>query len=567
MRITANAMHWFVSVLWKAPRSTVRQLLVALVLGLALSPLLPHATFAQGTIPRITLTPSSASPGGTVRVDLADHATGTFCVGFDGPGSNYALGVTPSFHVNLGKIVIGSDGTGSSTVTVPANAASGYYNIIVGGCAPQPDLGPLAWDATAELAVGTAAPLTSTPHPGTVWYFAEGSTQAPFDTWLHLFNPSPTQTATATITFFANRSIPPVTISVPPVRRTSLYLNQIIPPVAFGMRVNASLPIVAERSMFFRQDGTASVGIPSPSTTWLLGEGSTQTPFDTWILILNPNNTTANVKMQFLTQTGQIVPYSLSVGPRSRSSIYVNQVLPNAAFSTRIGSSQPIVVERSMYKTTTGGGHNAPGVVAPANAWYFAEGSTQPPFDTWYLIENPNPHPVRILMRFFLQTGGPGKLLDFVIPPTSRQSLYVNTVQPNAAGGATLVSDGGPVVAERAMYFRGGATDTIGAGQLARNWLFAEGSTQPPFDTWLLLVNPSGIDNAHATVTFGLANGQTVTRSVTVPGEGRTSLFANLLVPNQTITTRITSDLPIVAERSMYFGNGNGGTNTIGTQQ
>ena len=539
-------------------------LAVSLVLALAL----PRPAAAQGTIPTIAITPTNVDAGGTIQVSLTDHTPGTFCVGLSGPGANYGLGIAPAYHLNLGQIVIGANGSGSASVTIPTGTANGAYGIVVGLCETRrPGLAPLTWDATAELVVGPPPPLTSAPHPGTTWYFAEGSTQPPFDTWLHLFNPSTTQTATVTVTFFTSSATPPITLVVPPVKRTSLYLNRILPPVAFGMRVDANLPVVAERSMFFRQDGTAVVGIPAPSPNWVLAEGSTQFPFDTWILLLNPNSATAAVKLQFLAQSGQQQVSTVVVPPRSRASVYANQVFPNQAFSTRISSDQPIVVERSMFKKTTGGGHAAPGVLYPQNAWSFAEGSTQPPFDTWYLVENPNPHPVRILMRFYLQAGGPGKLLDFTIPALSRYSIFANQVQPSTAGSATLISIGGPVVAERAMYFRNGAHDTIGTTQSARHWLFAEGSTQPPFDTWFLLVNSSAIGDAHVTVTYGLPNGQTVVQNLIVPGESRRSIYANLVVPNQPITTRIDSDLPIVVERSMYFSNGQGGTNTIGTQQ
>jgi|GEM_PF-1640189 len=540
---------------------------LALVASFGLGFALPQTTSAQGTIPTITISPTNVAPGGTVQVNLNDHNPGTFCVGLSGPGANFGLGISPAFHVNLGPIVVGADETGTATVTIPDGTANGAYGIIVGGCDPQrPGLGPLAWDATAELVVGPPPPLTTAPQPGTTWYFAEGSTEAPFQTWLHLFNPSASQTATVTVRFYASSSLPPVTLVVPPIQRTSLYLNQIVPPSAFGMKVSASLPIIAERSMFFRQDGSAVVGIPAPSPNWVLAEGSTQPPFDTWILLLNPNDAPATVVLQLLAQGGQQQVSTVVLPSRSRTSLYMNQIFPNAAFSTRISSDQPIVVERSMYKTT-GGGDTAPGALYPQNAWYFAEGSTQPPFDTWYLIENPNPHPVRILLRFYLEAGGPGKLLDFEIPALSRYSLYANQVQPNTAGGATIISVGGPVVAERAMYFRNGASDTLGATQLAQHWFFADGSTQSPFDTWILLVNPSGVSDAQVTITFGLSNGQTVTQTLIIPSESRRSVYANLIVPNQTITTRVDSDLPIVVERSMYFSNGQGGTNTVGTQQ
>lgn len=432
----------------------------------------------------------------------------------------------------------------------------------------------------ALFVIATLAPArlaTASPAPGataatqaqlqTTFFFAEGSTFEPFDTWILLFNPNSTQ-AIATLTFLSNGVAATRRVTIPPTARESIFVNQFLPDTNFGTRIDSNLPIAAERAMYFRQDGNVVKGVASPSTTWLFGEGATAFPHQTWFLLLNPSSTvTANAVLTFFVEGGAPRTFTLPVPPQSRRSIFANQILPPAAFSTRITSDAPIVAERSMFLANAGGGHASEGAVTGADAWFFAEGSTNQPFDTWFLIFNPNPQPVRILMRFFLQRGGPGPLLDFTIPASSRFSLFANRIVPNADFGATIVSEGGSVVAERSMFFQGGAHNTLGAPSLAESWILAEGSTAAPFQEWILMVNPSGQRDANATLTFFLADGRTVTRSFIVGSQGRASVFIDLLLPQTAVSTRVSSDLPIVVERSMYFSQGRGGHNTVGLRQ
>jgi hypothetical protein len=404
------------------------------------------------------------------------------------------------------------------------------------------------------------------PDLRTTWFFAEGATAPPFDTWLLLFNPNP-NAATATVTFFGTGPIATRTVTIGPNARASLFINQILPNAAFGMRVDANLPIAAERAMYFRQDGTAVAGIPEPSTTWLFAEGATAFPHHTWFLLLNPNTAAASVTFTFFFEGGGSQTTTLTVPPQSRASLFANQVLPAAAFSTRITSNVPIVAERSMFRVNTGSGHAMAGATAPARAWTFAEGSTFAPFQTWYLIFNPNPTPIRLSAIFLTETG-PGPSIDFTVPANARQSIFVNQINPNIHfGAAFFIADGAEFVAERSMFFGNGAHGTLGTTALASTWFFAEGSTAFPFQEWILLANPSPQEPASATLTFFFPDGTSTSRSVSVPSQGRTSVFVDLLIPQTAVATRVTSSIPIVAERSMYFAGGNGGHNTIGIPQ
>lgn len=416
-----------------------------------------------------------------------------------------------------------------------------------------------------SLASPNSAAAQQDPPLRTTWFFAEGATVPPFHTWLLLFNPN-LAPATATVSFLSDGAAATRTVTIAPNARASVFVNEVLPNASFGMRVDSNLPIAAERAMYFRQDGTAVAGIPEPSTTWLFGEGATAFPHETWFLMMNPDSSaTATVTLTFLTEAAESRTTTVTIPPLSRATVFANLVLPAAAFSTRITSNVPIVAERSMFKADTGSGHATAGATAPRLAWTFAEGSTAPPFDTWFLVFNPNPTPIR-LAAFLLTDfeGGPG--LDFIVPANSRRSIFVNLLHPGLQfGAAFFTADGAPFVVERSMFFRNGAHGTLGApASPSDTWYFAEGSTAPPFDQWILLVNPSPEAPANATLTFFFPDGTQTTRTVVVPTQGRASVFVNQLIPPTAVATRVVSDRPIVAERSMYFAAGQGGHNTIG---
>ena len=57
----------------------------------------------------------------------------------------------------------------------------------------------------------------------------------------------------------------------------------------------------------WNQEGSCSIGTTSPSTTWYLPEGSSAWNFETWTLVENPGDTTADVTLTYLTKDGGFV--------------------------------------------------------------------------------------------------------------------------------------------------------------------------------------------------------------------------------------------------------------------
>jgi hypothetical protein len=118
-----------------------------------------------------------------------------------------------------------------------------------------------------------------------------------------------------------------------------------------------------------------------------------------------------------------------------------------------------------------------------------------------------------------------------------------------------------------------GGHDTIAITEPNTTWYFAEGFNGPNQQAYIPIFNPNTTSSAHVTVTYMLADGTTVVDTgVTVIGPTtRATARPYNFVTGAFSTKIVSSDLPIVPERVMYFnlamfgGNVNDGTTTIGT--
>ena len=128
------------------------------------------------------------------------------------------------------------------------------------------------------------------------------------------------------------------------------------------------------------------------------------------------------------------------------------------------------------------------------------------------------------------------------------------------------------VVAERAMYFNyygktgGHTSNSISAP--AGGWYLPEGYTGGDFKTYVLVQNP-GITDATVTMDFQLPSPNTApSKTYTVkPGTRMTVLLNDLEGLSGTdVSTKVSSNVPVVVERAMYFDyyGKDGGTDCVG---
>ena len=223
--------------------------------------------------------------------------------------------------------------------------------------------------------------------PSQTWYLAEGHTGDGFENFILLENPN-SQTAGARLTFMLpGGSTRVVDYALPPQTRKTVFVNELegLGNTDESVAVASTLRIVAERSMYFNYNGikeaSNTVGAPAPAESWYFAEGCTGNGFDTWLCLLNPLATDAQVYMWCMRSDGVVVEKAVTLAPMARLSIRMNEVpgLDRADFSTRIFSKGAIVAERSMYVNNGSkyGGTSAMGSVEPSTDWYFAEGCTR----------------------------------------------------------------------------------------------------------------------------------------------------------------------------------------------
>jgi serine protease len=200
-----------------------------------------------------------------------------------------------------------------------------------------------------------------------------------------------------------------------------------------------------------------------------------------------------------------------------------------------------------------------------ATEWYLPEGSTNGGFETWVLIQNPGSAGTTAQVTYMTPVGEvPGP--SVALAPESRVSINVADTVPNEWSVSTKVTANDSIIVERATYWnnRKGGSESIGVMRPSPDWYLAEGSTNGGFETWVLIQNPNNV-NATAQLTFLTPAGEAPGPSVMLGPKSRRSVNVADYVPGEwSVSTKITADNAVVAERSMYWNNRQGGHDSIG---
>jgi len=312
--------------------------------------------------------------------------------------------------------------------------------------------------------------------------------------------------------------------------------------------------------------GHDSVGVSAGSKTWYLAEGSTNGAFETWVLVQNPNSSAADVSLTYMTASGPIPGPSVVIPADSRKTFNVADAVPGEwSVSTMVTSNVPVVAERSMYWGNRKGGHDSVGVSAGSQTWYLAEGCTKGGFETWVLVQNPNPAPAKVTLSYMTASGKAGGP-TVTIPANSRQTFNVADAVPGQWSVSTMVSADRPVVAERSVYWgnRKGGHDSVGVRAGSQTWYLAEGCTNGGFETWVLVQNPNP-QTATVKLSYMTAGGAVPGPTVEVPGNTRKTFNVGDSASGQwSVSTMVSANRPIVAERAVYWANRTEGHDSVG---
>ena len=391
-----------------------------------------------------------------------------------------------------------------------------------------------------------------------------------FDTYILLMNPDEEETAEVELVYMSGDGKEKCyEEEVPPGCRVTVHVDDYIvnSDVSTLVRSANGVPIVAERAVYFDFDrasgGHGAPGVLSASTEWHLAEGSTDWGYSTFVLVQNPDEDENSVALRFMRSDGHNYTCKYTLEPHSRFTLDVSEVpgFEEADFSVKVEAERPVVVERAMYwddGNGCSGGHDSPGVAEPSRCWYLAEGYTGSGFDTFVLVENPNPQNALVTMEYMLPDG---ELVtnQYSLLPYSRRTVHLNEVAGLEDTDVSVrVNADRPVVVERSMYFDyfgieegSNSTATTSTGG---TWYVAEGYTGEGFDTYILLMNPGEVD-AGTTLRFLLPGGGVKKVSVAVPAHSRRTVKVNDIAGMEGLefSTLVSSGQPIVVERALYF--------------
>ena len=298
--------------------------------------------------------------------------------------------------------------------------------------------------------------------------------------------------------------------------------------------------------------------------------------FHQYITLMNPGTVKANVVIELMNDKAERKNVELSVNPGSRSTVFVNQHMPGCSLSSKVTSDVEVIAERAVYFNFGGrwkGGTGAAGAPSPSKTWYLAEGYTAENFEQYVVVQNPGGKDAQVQMAFMREGAGPVER-SFVARAGSRFTLNVKDVPGcENASVSTKVSASEDIICERSMYFNYGGHvgghNAMGVPEPQNQWYLAEGYTAQQYDTYVLVQNPG---STRAEVTLSCMRKDGYRRDVELlldPKSRRTVRLDD--IPGfeaAEVSTRVTSDVGVIAERAMYFdsagrdgGHGSAGVN------
>ncbi len=290
-------------------------------------------------------------------------------------------------------------------------------------------------------------------------------------------------------------------------------------------------------------------------------EGYTGYGFREYLCLFNYGQSTVPVRVTWMFGDGTAQGERLEVGRTTRSTLGVNQELPEEGeVSMRVESAfEPVVAERPIYFNYTGwtGGHDAMGLTRPQQTFFFAEGYTGSGFQEYLCLLNPQGEGTDVKVTYYYEDGST-QVRSLYLGARTRSTIDVNSQAGSGRAVSVMVESlQQPIVAERPIYFNysgwAGGHCVMGAVSPSREWIFAEGYTGSNFHEYLCLMNPNQVD-AIAHIAYCFTDGTPLERDVPVAKNSRLTLRVNDVVgTGRDVSIKINSDLPIVAERPIYF--------------
>jgi hypothetical protein len=293
-------------------------------------------------------------------------------------------------------------------------------------------------------------------------------------------------------------------------------------------------------------------------TNFYFAEGMTASGNVENISVLNPGLIAANTFLNLVFEDGSVKSAQYLVPGQSLSIVNVNGLVGSEigkALSVQVSADQQVSAARSIIRPGKDGTLSN-GTTGIKHYAYFAEGFTSQGFHETLALFNTNNGNANVTLRLLPSKGGPAIVKTFVIGPIRRYTVDVNKLAPNQAIGAEVISDLELSVERTLTFGKGGVGQTTVAGVDApqTTWYFAEGSTRNAFSQFITLLNPNSTVATVVTTFMNAAGKQIGVQKRVMQPNTRATINVGLYVSASAIATIVTSDQPILAERTMYRG-------------
>jgi parallel beta-helix repeat protein len=552
-----------------------------------------QATYDHGTVVTLTANPAagwhfvewsggltgSANPA-QITMDANKTVIATFAI------NTYT--VTASVSGGRGRVSPASQAVNyGSNASIDLIADAGYHaaSVTDNGAAKAVADPYVISNVTGnhDVVVTFAADEPPPPPAASVWYLAEGSTDWGFDCYISIENPNETAVNVKLTYMTSGGPAAGPTVNMPPKSQATVYPSSTVGAADFSTKVECLevKTISVDRTMYWTGPGAAcpeahcATGVTSAATTWYMPEGSSAWGFECFLLIQNPNDAATSCQITWMIEGEDPVVSGVAVAAGSRATFNMADFIGQKDASIKVTSDKPVIPERAMYRDNRREGHDSTGTTTAANDYYLAEGCTGFGFTTYVLIQNPQPTPTDVTI-YYQATAGPVAGPSFNMPANSRKTVCVNdtTAIPGPDPSfSTRVHGSQPIIAERAMYWNGGADagqvchDSIGLDQPHTAWFLADGQTSEGRETFTLVQNPNDED-VHVEITYMTPDGTgNVVKDEIIPASSRRTFnMADHAGISGRAAIQVTCGFgkKVMVERAMYWNSRGTGTDTIG---
>ena len=296
--------------------------------------------------------------------------------------------------------------------------------------------------------------------------------------------------------------------------------------------------------------------LPVAAQFYFAGVVSTATE-QSFIDLLNPYAQPVDVQLTFFFANGATDTKVVTLGPTSVKDLSVAGLEQmTGTFGLAIKADRQISAQITLTRPGQDG-DTLLGNTRPDTRWYLAEGYTGPTFHETVAILNSDLNAPAHVTLHLLPSGGRGRRdVRVTVRPHSTSVTDINRLLPGRALSIVATSDR-PVVVERTLTFGKGGygmTTVTGTNSPATTWIFAEGTTVNRLQTFLAILNPNTIPTRVTASFFGRTGEALGRKTIVVAGLSRATIKLNDFVGASGIASVLTSNMPIVAERSEYFG-------------